>query len=235
MFRAGRDVAQFALNAHFQVAAQLNVGAAACHVGGDGDRTGKTCVRDDEGFLLVVSGVQDVVLDMLGLQQLGKVFRLFNRHGTHQDRLVAFLTFVNQVHDGVVFFLGGTIDHVVLVVANTRAMGGDFHHFQLINFRKFARFRHRRAGHASQLRVHAEVVLERNRGKGLVFVLDGDAFLGFQCLVQTFGKTPTFHHATGKFVDDDDLVVLDDVVGVAGVHLVSPQGLVDVLHQRHVG
>ena len=59
-----------------------------------------------------------------------------------------------------------------------------------------------------------------------------DAFLGFQRLVQPLGIAPAFHHAAGELVDDDDLVVLDDVIDVAGEQLVRPQRLVDVMDQR---
>src|SRR3546814_5812024 len=46
---------------------------------------------------------------------------------------------------------------------------------------------HCRAGHAGQLRVESEVVLEGDRSERLVFLLDGDAFLGLERLVQAFG------------------------------------------------
>ena len=46
-------------DAHVDIAAELNVGAAAGHVGGDGDRAGHAGLGDDEGFLLVIAGVQD--------------------------------------------------------------------------------------------------------------------------------------------------------------------------------
>ena len=46
-------------NAHLDVAAELDVGAAAGHVGGDGDRAGHAGLGDDEGLLLVEARVQD--------------------------------------------------------------------------------------------------------------------------------------------------------------------------------
>ena len=50
--------AQLVLDAHLDVAAELDVGAAAGHVGGDGDRARHAGLGDDEGFLLVEAGVQ---------------------------------------------------------------------------------------------------------------------------------------------------------------------------------
>ena len=73
--------------------------------------------------------------------------------------------------------------------------------------------------------IHAEIVLEGDRGEGLVLLLDVDPFLGLQRLVQAFGEAPALHHAAGELVDDDDLVVLDDVVAVALEQLVGAQRL----------
>ena len=80
---------------------------------------------------------------------------------------------------------------------------------------EFRGFRHRRAGHAGELRVQAEIVLEGDRGQRLVLGLDRHALLGFEGLVEALGVASAFHHAAGELVDDDDLVVLDDVVDVA--------------------
>ena len=39
--------------------------------------------------------------------------------------------------------------------------------------------------------------------------------LGFERLMQPFRIAPARHHAAGKFVDDHDLAVADDIVLVA--------------------
>src|SRR5688572_19367625 len=44
------DLGDFLADAHVGVAAELNIGAAAGHIGGDGDRTRHTGLRDDVGF-----------------------------------------------------------------------------------------------------------------------------------------------------------------------------------------
>ena len=58
--------------------------------------------------------------------------------------------------------------------------------------------------------------------------------LGFQRLMQAFGIAAALHHASGELVDDDDLVVPDDVVLVAGEQRVGAQRLVDVVHDGDV-
>ena len=61
--------------------AEFDVGAAAGHVGGDGDGAALAGAGDDLGFLLVVLGVEDGVDDALPLEHAGEVFADF-----HGDR-----------------------------------------------------------------------------------------------------------------------------------------------------
>ena len=68
------------------VAAEQDVGAAAGHVGGDGDRVLAARLRDDLRFLLVVLGVEHDVLDAAQLQQLRQPLRLLDRDRADQDR-----------------------------------------------------------------------------------------------------------------------------------------------------
>jgi hypothetical protein len=84
------------------------------------------------------------------------------------------------------------------------------------------------------LGIHAEVVLEGDRRHRLVFGLDLDPFLGLDRLVQAVRPAAPVHHAAGELVDDDDLLVLDDVVGVALEHDVRAQRLVEVVHDERV-
>jgi len=137
-------------------------------------------------------------------------------------------------HDAAVFFFDGAIDFIVFVDTLHRQIGRNLEHFEAVNIAEFFRFRRSRAGHARQLVVHAEVVLERDRGQSLVFRLDGHVFLGFQCLVQTFRIAAARHHAAGKFVDDDDLVIADDVVLIALEQLVGAERIVQMVNDRDI-
>lgn len=73
--RPGLDIGQLLLDAHVGVAAELDVGAAAGHVGGDRDRAGDAGLRDDIGFLFVIAGVQHLELGEAALlQHIGEKF-----------------------------------------------------------------------------------------------------------------------------------------------------------------
>ena len=79
---------------------------------------------------------------------------------------------------------------------------------------ELGRFGFGRAGHAGELLVKPEIILNRDRGERLRFAFDLDAFLGFDRLVQAVAPAAARHLAAGVFVDDDDLVFLDDVLHV---------------------
>ena len=228
-------VVQFLADAHVRVAAKLDVGAAARHVGGDGHRAKVAGLGDDIGLLFVIAGVEDLVLDVVFLEQGRQVLGLLDGDGADQDRLAALLAVRDELQDGVVLLGHGAVHLVVEVFADTRQVGGDVHHLELVDFRELACFRHRGAGHAGQLGVEPEVILKGDRGQGLVLVLNGDLFLGLEGLVQAFRIAPSLHHAAGELVDDNDLVVLDDVVGVAREQRVGAQRLIGVVDQRDVG
>lgn len=112
------------------------------------------------------------------------------------------------------FFLGGPVNLVVGINTGNRAMGRDFDNLKVVDFLEFLGLGHCRTGHAGQSRIKTEIVLEGDRCQSLVFILDLDLFLGFKRLMKTIGIAAAFHHTTGEFVNDDDLVVLDNIVGV---------------------
>ncbi len=91
-----------------------------------------------------------------------------------------------------------------------------------------------RAGHAGQLLVEAEEVLVADGGEGLVLLLDLHPLLGLDGLVQAVGPATARHLPAGELVDDDDGAVVDQVVDVALVEGVGPQGLGHVVQPGDV-
>ena len=144
------------------------------------------------------------------------------------------LGLLDLAHDGPELLLDRAIDLVVLVDALDGQVGRNVRDAQAVDVAEFLGFRLRRAGHAGELGVHAEVVLEGDRGQRLVLGMDLDVFLGLQRLVQAFGEAPARHHAAGELVDDDDLVVADDVVLVALEQAMRLQRVVDVVDDGDV-
>ncbi len=117
------------------------------------------------------------------------------------------------------------VDEVFLVGANHRLVRGDDHHVELVDLVELGRFGVGRAGHARELAVQAEEVLERDGRQRDALVLDGEALFGFDGLVQTIGPAPSRENASGVLVDDHRLLVAHQVVLVAQVERVSAEAL----------
>ncbi len=234
VFRHG-GVGLEVLDLLLDVAAQHDVGAAAGHVGGDGDRTGAARLRHDQRLALVLLGVEHLVRDLGLLQQARQQLGVLDGRGAHQRRLAAVDAVADVFHHGQVLLARGLVDEVQLVLALRGAVRRDHHGLEAVDLLELVGLGVGRAGHAGQLGVHAEVVLERDRGECLVLALDLDAFLGLDGLVQTVRPAAARHQATGELVDDRDLAVLHDVVLVAVVQVVRAQRRVHVVHQRDVG
>ena len=214
--------------------AQNDVGAPAGHVGGNGDMAELPRLGHDFGFFFVVLGVQDLVLDVFPPQELAQVLRLLNGGGAHQYRLAPLVAFFDFFHCGLKFFLTVLIDDIGEILPDHFLVGGNHHHFQIIDLLELLGFSVRGAGHAGELVVHAEVILEGDGGQGLVFVFDAHALLGLQSLVQAVGVAPSRHEATGKLVHDDDLAFLDDVLIIPLEELVGLEGLVQMVQHLDV-
>jgi len=130
---------------------------------------------------------------------------------------------------GEVLFLDRAIDDVGVFDAEHGAVGGDDDDVELVDGVEFRGFCLSGTGHAGELFVEAEVVLEGDGGEGLIFFADLDAFLGFDGLVETVRPAASGHEATGELVDDDDFAFFDDVLDVALVQGVGLDGDFDVV------
>ena len=169
------EAGELALDAHLGVAAELDVGAAAGHVGGDGDRARHAGLGDDEGFLLVEAGVQHgevlgaapgagilveglerqrvlevdegvAVLD----QQLGEILGLLDGGGADQDRLALGGGGLDVADDRLVALVRRPVDLVVVVDAGNGTVGRDLDHVEVVDLQELVGFRRGRAGHAAR-------------------------------------------------------------------------------------
>ena len=118
--------------------------------------------------------------------------------------------------------------------SSARAVGvlvGTGHDLEVVGGGELGRLGDGRAGHAGELVVHAEVVLEGDRGEGLVLLLDLHALLGLDGLVEALGPAPPLEDAAGELVDDLHLAVADDVVLVALEQLLGAQRRLELVHE----
>ena len=216
------------------VAAEHDVGASTGHVGGDRDGALAAGLGDDRGLALVLLGVEDLVRDALAAQLVGEVLALLDRDGADEHRLPLGIPLGDVVDDGVELRLLGAVDEVGLVLADHRAVGRDRHDAELVDRVELGGLGLGGAGHARERVVHAEVVLQGDRGERLVLVLDLDALLRLDRLVHPLVVAAAGEHAAGVLVDDEDLAVHVDVVLVPLEQLLGLDGVVEVADQRGV-
>jgi hypothetical protein len=213
---------------------ELDVDAAAGHVGGDGHRAALAGVHDDLGLALVLLRVQDVVRDPLALEQRREVLGDLHRDRADEHRLTLLVALLDVLDDRGELGLRGLVDEVVLVSAHDGDVGGDLDDREVVDFLELLLLGLRRPGHPGELLVEAEVVLKSDRRQGDVLLADGDALLGLDRLVEALRPAPALHDATGELVDDLDLTVLDDVVDVLLVERVRLQRLDQVVDELGV-
>ena len=123
----------------------------------------------------------------------------------------------------------GAVNRIGLFDAPQRLVRRNDDDVELVDLRELFRFGLRGAGHARQLLVLAEVVLEGDGRERLVLALDLHLFLGLDRLVQAVAPAASGHEAAGELVDDDDLAVLDHVVDVEPEDGVRAQRLLDMV------
>ena len=215
------------------IAAQQDVGAAAGHVGGDGDGVEASGLSDDGRFLLVVAGVQHLMGNAAGAQQLADV--LGDRHGDGADQHGATggVDLFDLLDHGRKLFVHGAVDLIRPVPADHRLVGGNDDDAEMVNVLELFGLGSGGPGHAGQLLVHPEVILDRDGGEGLTFLADFDVFLGLDGLVQPVREAPAEHQSAAELVDDDDLAVLDDVMHVFLEQIMGLERLIDLV--GHVG
>ena len=128
----------------------------------------------------------------------------------------------------------GLVDDVGVVVALDGLVGRDLDDVELVDLHKLVRLGEGGTGHTGELIVHAEEVLEGDRGERLALPLDLDPLLGLDGLVQALVVAAAKHQAAGELVHDDDLAVLDHIVHIPLHDAPGPDGLVDVVVQGGV-
>ena len=141
------------------------------------------------------------------------------------------MTSLDVVGNGVVLSLDGTVYQVLVVHALHGLVGGDDLDGQLVDLAELSILGKCRAGHAGELVIQTEVVLQGDGGQGLVLLAYEHALFGLNGLVQALGVTAAFHNAAGELVDDLDLAVGDHVLLITVEHVLGLQRLLQVVDQ----
>ncbi len=222
------DDGQTAQGAH--LVGELDVGASARHIGGDGHRALLSGVRHDLGLTGVLLGVEHLMGNAAHLEHPAQQFGDLHGGGAHQHGAPLAHEMLDHRNHGVVLVFLGAVDQVVLVVADHRTVGGYHHHVQLVYLPELASLSLCRTGHSGQLVIHPEVVLQGDGGKGLGGRLDLHVLLGLDRLVQAVAPAASLHYAAGLLVHYLDLAVDYHIVHILLEHRVCLEQLAHDVH-----
>ncbi len=128
----------------------------------------------------------------------------------------------------------GGVDRIVQILTGNGAVGRNYHDIHVVNFAEFIFLSLSRTGHAGQLLVHAEVVLQCNGRKGLRLLAHGNAFLCLNSLMQAIAVAPPEHQAARKFIYDYDFAFFYNVIHIAPHQIVGLQRNVHVVVDFHI-
>ena len=133
----------------------------------------------------------------------------------------------NLIHYGSIFLTFGLIDQVISIHTDNRLVGRNHHDIEFVDVPELACLRFSGTGHAGQLLVHAEVVLQGDGGIRLCGSLHLHIFLCLDSLVQTVGVAAALHDTASLLIHNLHLVVDDDVFHIFVEHGEGFQQLVD--------
>ena len=206
-------------------------GTTAGHVGGDGHGAQATGLSDDLSLALMELGVQDLVLDAAFVEQARQTLGALDGHGAHQDGLTGSMALLDLIGDRVELGVDGAVHQVVVIDAGDGAVGGDDLNGQVVDLAELGVLGDGRTGHAGELVVEAEVVLQGDGGQRLVLLADQHALFGLDGLMQALGVATALHDAAGELIDDLDLAVGHHVLLVAVEHVLGFERLLQMVDE----
>src|SRR5919204_6143572 len=110
---------------------------------------------------------------------------------------------LNFVDNRSVFFAARFVDPIVVVDPDTRPIGRNYVDVELVNVVELGRFSFGSAGHAGELLVQPEIVLDGDGRESLRLAIDLHALLRLHRLMQSITPATAWHFAPGKFIDND--------------------------------
>ena len=141
------------------------------------------------------------------------------------------MALLDLIGDRVELGVDGAVHQVVVIDAGDGAVGGDDLNGQVVDLAELGVLGNGRTGHAGELVVEAEVVLQGDGGQRLVLLADQHALFGLDGLMQALGVATALHDAAGELIDDLDLAVGHHVLLVAVEHVLGFERLLQMVDE----
>ncbi len=191
------------------------VGSSSGHVGRNSNRPSLACHGNNLGLLFMVFCIEHSMFDTFIFQLFTEIFRNIDGDCTHQNRLPFFIQLYYLIHRRFELFFPGLVYNIRKIGPYHELICGHNNHIKIINLFKFRCFSICRACHPCKFIIHPEVILKCDCGKCLILVFYLYVFLCFQRLVQSFTVTTSRHQTACKFIYDNHLSILDNIVDIS--------------------
>ena len=205
--------------------AKLDVRSAASHVRSNRNSALHACERHNLRFASMILGVQDLMRDVGHLEHTRENLGRIHRDGTQKNGLALSITLRHISDDRLELLALRAINLVVAVNAIDRLICGDGNNIELVNILELARLRLRRTRHARELLVKAEVVLDRDRSESLRLLLNLNALLRLNSLMETIRPAAARKNTPRELIYDINVIILYNVVNILFVKAVGAEKL----------
>ena len=169
--------------------------------------------------------VKNVVRNVFCSQKRRKIFRFINTYCSYKNRSAEFMHLKNFFNNSKIFLFLCLIYHIRQIYSYIRFVCRDCSNLKVINFPEFCLFRHCRACHAGKFWIKPEQILEGNAGEGLGFVLNFYPLFCLNRLMQPVRPAAPFHKTSGKFINNYNFSVFNNIVGIFLIQFFCLKGL----------
>jgi len=205
--------------------AEDDVHAAAGHICRNSDGVALAGLGDQGSFNIFVTGIQDVVRDIGDGPADG--FGGFHAFGADEDGAARFVVFPDGLNNGAELGGLGGEECVCLIDADAWFVGGDDFDVEPVDPLKLFGLGGGGAGHAAEVFVLEDEVLEGKGAKDAARFLDFEPLLFLDRGVNAGGPAALISGAAFVLVDGDDTVFADEVIDVLFEKVLGVESVVE--------
>ena len=191
---------------------KFDIGTTACHVGCDGNGICLSCLCYDLSLKLMELGIQYIMRDSLSLQHSAEKFGSFDGNRTNQYWLMFCVSFLNCLYNGIEFLFLCHVNGIIKIFTLYHTVGRNLYNVHAVDITELFFLGKGRTGHTAFFVIFVEEVLEGDGCKSLTLSFNLNMLFRLDRLMKTIGITTARHDTSGKFIDDQDLVIFYNVI-----------------------
>ena len=191
---------------------KLDIRTTTCHVGSNCNSSCLSGLCNDLSLQFMELRIQYVMRNTFTTEHLAEKFGCFNGNRTNQNRLLFRMSFFNSLNNCIEFFFFCHIYSIFEVYTLYWSVGRDLYNVHSVDITEFFFFCKCCTGHTALLVIFIKEVLECDRRKRFTLSFDLNMFFCFDCLMKSVRITTSRHDTSGKFINDQNLVIFYNII-----------------------